>query len=312
MRVAFAGTPRFALPALAALASSPHELVGVLTQPDRPSGRGLNLSASEVKLAAQSRGLPLAQPASLQAAVGLAALRAWRPDLLVVVAYGLLLPPPVLELPALGCINVHASLLPRWRGAAPIARAILAGDAETGITIMQMDAGLDSGPILLQRRLVIDRAMTAGELEEALAPLGAASLLEAVAQLEAGTARPRPQPEEGVTHAAKVRKSEARIDWRSSAFAIERQVRAFNPWPIAETRWAGEPLRIHAAHAQSGQAPASECEPGTILAVAREAIVVACGEGSLAVTELQRPGRRLVSAAQFAAAGRLLEGERLG
>lgn len=321
MRIAFAGTPEFALPALSALASSSHELVGVLTQPDRPSGRGRHLSPSPVKLAAQSHGLPVAQPPSLKTAEGRAALEAWRPDALIVVAYGLILPPAVLELPRLGCINVHASVLPRWRGAAPIARAILAGDTETGITIMKMDAGLDTGPLLLQRRIPIDPAATTGSLQEALGGLGAAALLEALAQIEGGTARPRPQPTEGVTYAAKVAKSEAAIDWRSSALAIERRVRAFNPWPIAETRCAGEPLRIHAAHAlalieprAAAQAPVARSEPapGTILAVRREAIVVACGEGDLAITELQRAGRKPLAAAQFAMSGRLSEGQRLG
>jgi methionyl-tRNA formyltransferase len=311
LRVAFAGTPHFALPALAALAASSHELVGVLTQPDRPSGRGRHLSASPVKLAAQSYGVPLAQPSSLKTAEGRAALEAWRPDALVVAAYGLILPPTVLELPRLGCINVHASLLPRWRGAAPVARAILAGDAETGITIMQMDAGLDTGPILLERKIAIDRAATAGRLEEALAALGADALLEALRQIEGGSARSRPQPREGVTYAAKLAKSEAVIDWRSSALAIERQVRAFNPWPIAETRLSAEPLRIHAAHALA-RVDSSAGVPGTVLALDPGAIVVACGEGALALTELQRPGRKPLPAAEFARAGWLSEGQRLG
>ncbi len=310
MRIAFAGTPEFALPALAALASSSHHIVGVLTQPDRPSGRGRHLAASPVKHAAQSRGLALAQPPSLQTAEGRAALGAWRPDALIVVAYGLMLPPAVLELPPLGCINIHASLLPRWRGAAPIARAILAGDAATGITIMKMDAGLDTGPILLQRPIAIDPAATTGRLQAQLAMLGAAALLEALAGIEAGTARPRAQPAEGVTYAAKLSKAEAPIDWRSSALAIERQVRAFNPWPVAETRCAGESLRIHAAHVHPRIGLARE--PGTILAIEREAIVVACGEGNLGITELQRAGRKPLPAAQFAMAGWLAAGSRLG
>jgi len=309
LRVAFAGTPDFALPALAALASSAHRLVGVLTQPDRPSGRGRHLASSPVKLAAQSYGVPLDQPSSLQTAEGRAALGAWRPDVLVVAAYGLILPPVVLELPSLGCINIHASLLPRWRGAAPIARAILAGDTATGVTIMRMDAGLDTGPILLQRDITLDPAATTGSLQRTLGGLGAETLLEALAEIERGASHPRPQPREGVTYAAKVKKSEAQINWRSSASAIERQVRAFNPWPIAETRWAGEPLRIHAAHALTD---AVERPPGTLLALGREAILVACGAGSLAVTELQRAGGRILSAAEFARGGRLREGEQLG
>jgi methionyl-tRNA formyltransferase len=313
LRIAFAGTPKFALPALAALAASPHELVGVLTQPDRPSGRGRQILPSPVKLAAQSYGVPVAQPASLKTTEGLAALGAWRPDALVVVAYGLMLPPAVLALPALGCVNIHASLLPRWRGAAPIARAILGGDRETGVTIMKMDAGLDTGPVLLQRRIAIDRAATAGHLQEALARLGAEALIEALAQVAAGTARMLAQPSEGATYAAKVQKSEAPIDWHASALAIERQVRAFNPWPVAETRWAGEPLRILSAQALSAAAhDLARGETGTIVAVERDAIVIACGEGRLAITELQRAGRKPLSAAQFANAGRISPGQRLG
>jgi methionyl-tRNA formyltransferase len=310
LRVAFAGTPEFALPALRALASSPHALVGVLTQPDRPSGRGRRVLPSPVKLAAQSYGLPVSQPASLRSDEPLAALRAWRPDALVVVAYGLLLPPAVLELPRFGCINIHASLLPRWRGAAPVARAILAGDTETGVTIMSMDAGLDTGPILLERSLPIDRAATTGSLQQALATLGAAALLEVLEDLAAGRARPRPQPAAAATYAPKVQKAEALIDWRASASVIERQIRAFNPWPIAETRWEGEPLRIHAGAADATVAEMRE--PGTVIGVEREAIWVACGEGRLAITELQRPGRRQLPAGEFANAGQLSVGQHLG
>jgi methionyl-tRNA formyltransferase len=313
LRVAFAGTPEFALPALGALAASPHCLVGVLTQPDRPSGRGRRILPSPVKLAAQSYGVPVAQPARLRGDEGLAALRAWHPDALVVVAYGLILPPEVLELPRFGCINIHASLLPRWRGAAPVARAILAGDVETGITIMSMDAGLDTGPIVLARSLNIDRAATTGSLQQELAALGAAALLEAMQEIEAGNARPRPQAAGAATYAPKVQKSEALIDWRASAMAIERQVRAFNPWPITETRWAGEPLRIHAARAViPGEHAANGREAGTVIALEQKEIWVACGEGSLAITELQRPGRRRLGAAEFANAGQLSVGQRLG
>ncbi len=310
MRVAFAGTPQFALPALSALASSPHELVGVLTQPDRPSGRGRRTQPGPVKLAAQAYGLPVAQPASLGTQEGLAALRAWRPEVLVVAAYGLILPPAVLDLPPLGCINIHPSLLPRWRGAAPIARAILAGDSQTGVTIMKMDSGLDTGPILLQRPVPIDRAATTGRLQETLASMGAGALLEALEQIAHGAARPRPQPAEGVAYAAKVEKAEAVIDWAASALDIERRVRAFDPWPVAETRWAGEPLRILAAH-ELANAPGT-AEAGTIVAARRDAIVVACGTGSLALTELQRAGRRRLSAAEFVTSGRISEGQRLG
>ena len=317
MRVAFAGTPEFALPALRALAASHHQIVGVLTQPDRPSGRGRQIVPSPVKLAAVSFGFPIAQPARLRSEEELAALRDWHPDALVVVAYGLILPPPVLELPSFGCINIHASLLPRWRGAAPIARAILAGDAETGVTIMSMDAGLDTGPILLERSLPIDRAATTGSLQQALATLGAGALLEVLEEVAAGTAQRRPQPPTGATYAAKVEKSEALIDWRASALAIERQVRAFNPWPTAETRWAGEPLRIHAARAampgdRAPVAPTGAHSVGSVIALEREAIWVACGEGSLAITELQRPGRKRLGAAEFVHGGQISLGQRLG
>jgi methionyl-tRNA formyltransferase len=309
LRVAFAGTPEFALPALHALAQARRELVGVLTQPDRPKGRGQQTAASPVKVAAQALGLPVSQPRSLKLPVDRAELEAWRPDLLVVVAYGLLLPPAVLGLPRLGCINIHASLLPRWRGAAPIQRALLAGDAETGVTIMQMDAGLDTGAILLQRTLAIDPEATSGTLHDQLAGLGATALLEAVAALEDGSAHPHAQPAAGATYAAKVEKAEARIDWRRSAVEIERQVRAFNPWPIAETRASGEQLRIFSARAVD---TAGDEPPGTVLALRQEALVVRCGAGSLAITELQRPGRKRLPARDFLKAGDLIPGRLLG
>src|SRR5690349_12888650 len=209
LRIAFAGTPQFALPALRVLLASAHRVVGVLTQPDRPAGRGRELRASPVKLLAMQRELPLDQPATLKTPEGRAALASWTPDLLVVVAYGLILPPVVLALPRLGCVNIHGSLLPRWRGAAPIQRAILAGDAETGVTIMQLDAGLDTGPILLERRRPIHSHDSAGDLHDALSELGAAALAEAVDGLAAGTLAARAQPAEGVTYAPKIEKAEA-------------------------------------------------------------------------------------------------------
>jgi methionyl-tRNA formyltransferase len=319
LRIAFAGTPEFALPALHALAASPHRLVGVLTQPDRPSGRGRRIQPSPVKLAARAYGLPVAQPQTLGTPEERAELGSWRPDLLVVVAYGLILPPAALELPRLGCLNIHASLLPRWRGAAPVQRAILAGDAITGVTIMQMDAGLDTGPILAQRSVPIDRTMTSGRLHDLLAALGAEALLGTLADVAAGAASPRAQPAEGVTYAAKIEKSDAQIDWRSSALQIERQVRAFDPRPAAETRLGEEPLRILAAHvleregaAGPSAADTSSAPAGTIIAVGRDAIVVSCGEGRLAITKLQRAGRKPLSARDFANAGRLASGQRLG
>jgi len=317
LRVAFAGTPEFALPALAALRSH-HAVVGVLTQPDRPSGRGRRLTASPVKLAAVADGLPLAQPHTLKGEAAQAQLSSWRPDVLVVVAYGLLVPPGVLGLPPLGCINIHASLLPRWRGAAPIERAILAGDSLTGISIMQMDAGLDTGPVLLQRRIEISRAHTGGSLRTELAVLGAATLLEALSGLAAGTLTPEPQAEQGATYAARIEKAEARIDFQADAIEIERQVRAFNPEPIAETCLEGEQLRIYSARALEAtgdrilsRTDDKSVDPGTILSVQDGYMVVQCGRGRLAVTEVQRPGRRPISVRDFSHSLEL-PGRRLG
>ena len=319
MRVAFAGTPEFALPALAALRAH-HELVGVLTQPDRPSGRGRHLTASAVKTAALARHTPLAQPQTLKTEAGRAELAAWHPEVLVVVAYGLILPAEVLTLPRLGCVNIHASLLPRWRGAAPIERAILAGDAETGVSIMQMDAGLDTGPVLLQRRLGITRDDTTGSLRVALAELGTALLLEALEGLSAGTLHASPQGAEGATYAAKIAKAEARIDWSADAREIERQVRAFKPWPIAESLIGGEQLRILAARAvpsdragptKAWEEVANVINPGMIVAVHDGSMLVQCGRGCLAITQVQRAGRRPVSVRDFAH-GLALTGRQLG
>jgi methionyl-tRNA formyltransferase len=314
LRVAFAGTPEFALPALAALITR-HEVVGVLTQPERPAGRGQKLKLSPVKAAALAAQLPVAQPQSLKNDAGRADLIAWRPDVLVVVAYGLMLPPPVLHLPRLGCINIHASLLPRWRGAAPIQRAILAGDNESGVSIMQMDAGLDTGPVLLQRRCAISREHTGGLLHDELSALGAAALLDALDGLEKGSLHGVPQPLEGATYAAKIDKAECRINWRHDAQSIERQVRAFNPWPVAETLLEGEQLRIFAARAESalhGAVNASKsADPGAIIAVQDDFMRVACGAGTLAITQVQRPGRRPVPVRDFSNS-LALAGRRLG
>jgi methionyl-tRNA formyltransferase len=309
LKIAFAGTPEFALPALRALLKSTHRVVGVLTQPDRPAGRGQQLRASPVKLLARDARLPLAQPPSLKTPGGCAELTSWGPDVLVVVAYGLILPPPVLELPRLGCLNIHGSLLPRWRGAAPIQRAILAGDPETGVTIMRMDAGLDTGPVLLERRRPIGSHDTAGDLHDALSELGASALIEALDRLAAGTITARAQPVEGVTYAAKIDKSEAPLDWTKSAIQLDAQVRAFNPWPVAETRMAGETLRVLQARVAASEGV--EAEPGTLLGLADDGLRVACGKGVLAVRELQRAGKRPVSARDFANAVRLT-GLRLG
>jgi methionyl-tRNA formyltransferase len=321
LRVAFAGTPEFALPALEALLER-HRIVGVLTQPDRPRGRGRRIEPGPVKRTALERGLPLAQPETLATEEARTPLEAWDPDALVVVAYGLVLPREVLALPPLGCLNIHASLLPRWRGAAPIERAILAGDAETGVTIMQMDSGLDTGPVLLRRRLTISSSHTAGTLRDELSRLGAAALLEALEGLAHGTLKPAPQPAEGVSYAAKIAKSEAWIDWRRDALDIERQIRAFNPWPVAETALDGEPLRIFRGRAERAGEElklasnerhilAKIPEPGSIVAVLDDFVLVQCGLGRLRVLEVQRPGRRRVSARDYAH-GMSLGGRQLG
>jgi len=309
LRIAFAGTPQFAVPALRVLLSSSHRVVGVLTQPDRPAGRGQQLRASPIKLLAAEHGLPIAQPATLKTPEGRAELERWAPDLLVVVAYGLILPPPVLALPRLGAVNIHGSLLPRWRGAAPIQRAILAGDAETGVTIMLLDAGLDTGPILLERRRPIHSHETAGDLHDALSELGAAALAEALDGITSGRLVPRPQPATGATYAPKIEKAEARLDWSAGVVEIDRRVRAFNPWPMAETTFAGEPLRV--MRARIADQHACDAAPGTLLGIAEDGLRVACGEGVLAVRELQRAGKRPVSARDFANAVRL-DGLRFG
>jgi methionyl-tRNA formyltransferase len=311
LRIAFAGTPDFALPALHALKQSRHTLVGVLTQPDRPKGRGRQIASSPVKIAAQAYGLPVSQPNTLKTDADRAELASWQPDVLVVVAYGLILPRAALDLPRLGCMNIHASLLPRWRGAAPIQRAIMAGDAETGITIMRMDIGLDTGPMFLQRPLTIAPDDTGGSLHDRLADEGGAAVLEALDALAADNAHSTPQPEIGVTYAAKIDKSEATVDWRRSAEEIERQVRAFNPWPIAETRLDGEQLRIHRASANVNVIGTICAEPGTIVDVRDDFVLVACGRGHLALKELQRPGRRPVAARDLANTLKLT-GRRLG
>lgn len=299
MHIAFAGTPEFALPAFEALIHSPHRLVGVLTQPDRPKGRGRQLAASPVKLAALEHGVPISQPSSLKQEADRADLAGWRPDVLVVVAYGLILPKAVLELPRFGCVNIHASLLPRWRGAAPIQRAILAGDEHTGVSIMKMDAGLDTGPVYLETGVPIEAEDTAGTLHDRLAREGGLALLQVLDQLPSGNARLTPQREDGVTYAAKVDKSEALIDWNRAAVEIHRKVRAFNPWPIAETRLEGEQLRIHGARLETAAEAHSHSiahVPGMIVGIRDNSILVACGSGHLALTEVQRPGRRPVAA----------------
>jgi methionyl-tRNA formyltransferase len=304
LRVVFAGTPAFAATALEAIAGH-HPIVGVITQPDRPAGRGRALQASPVKAVAQVRGLPVLQPPTLRGtqAETLAVrqqLADWRPDVMIVVAYGLILPGEVLALPRLGCINIHASLLPRWRGAAPIQRAILAGDPTTGVTIMQMDEGLDTGPMLLARSIPIGPVTVASELHDELAALGARLILDALAGLEAGTLRPTPQPAEGVTYAAKLAKSEGIVDWSADAVAIDRQVRALNPWPAAQAMWRDEPVKLLRSQVLVGHEPPVHAAPGAVLGLREGLLEVACGKGVLGIAQLQRAGRRALAAPDFA------------
>ncbi|WP_409460535.1 methionyl-tRNA formyltransferase [Stenotrophomonas maltophilia] len=296
MRIVFAGTPEFAVSSLRAAARH-HEVVAVYTQPDRPAGRGRGLAPSPVKLEAVARGIPVYQPESLKDEAAQQQLRDLQPDLMVVVAYGLILPKAVLAIPPHGCWNVHASLLPRWRGAAPIQRAIQAGDETTGVCLMQMEAGLDTGPVLLHQELPIAATDTGGQLHDRLAELGAQVLSDGLGLLRAGI-KPiaRPQPEQGVTYAHKLDKAEAKLDWAQDAGALARTVRAFNPWPIAEATLAGERVRIHGAVALDlvhGQAP------GTVLAAGREGIDIACGQGALRLRVLQREGGKAITAADY-------------
>ena len=296
MKIVFAGTPEFAVASLRAAARH-HEVVAVYTQPDRPAGRGRGLAPSPVKLEAIARGIPVFQPESLKDEAAQQQLRDLQPDLMVVVAYGLILPKAVLAIPTHGCWNVHASLLPRWRGAAPIQRAIQAGDAETGVCLMQMEAGLDTGPVLLRQHTPIQPAELGGQLHDRLAELGAQVLADGLGLLRAGL-KPvaQPQPAEGVTYAHKLDKAEARLDWSADAVSLERTVRAFNPWPIAEAQLAGERVRIHGAVAlpdNQGQAP------GTLLAASRDGIDIACGQGALRLRVLQREGGKAITAADY-------------
>ncbi len=318
LRVAFAGTPEFALVALADLHAAGFEVPMVLTQPDRPAGRGMKLNPSPVKAFAQAHGMTVAQPRSLRldgkypedAALAQAALRAARIDVMVVAAYGLILPQWVLDLPRLGCLNIHASLLPRWRGAAPIHRAIEAGDAQTGITLMQMDAGLDTGDMLQVEALNIEPNDTTASLHDRLAALGGRMLIDVLRQAAAGALARTPQPQQGITYAHKIDKAEGLIDWRLSAQVIARRVRAFDPFPGASTTLAdGTVLKIWQAAVLSTTHAVS---PGTVLAVGPEGITVACGEGALCLTELQRPGGKRLMVRDFLQSAPALLHQRLG
>ncbi|HEX4779434.1 MAG TPA: methionyl-tRNA formyltransferase [Usitatibacter sp.] len=304
MRLVFAGTPPFAARALEALLAAGHEITLVLTRPDKPAGRGLQVAASAVGALAAARGLPLSKPRSLRDAQALEPITAAGPDAMVVAAYGLILPREALAIPEQGCVNIHASLLPRWRGAAPIQRAILAGDARTGICIMRMEEGLDTGPVLLEKDTAIGAREAAGALTERLGELGAEAIVEALRHLP--TLRARAQDEARATYAAKVEKSEAPIDWRRTAEEIDRQVRAFDPAPGATARFEGDTLKIWSAEPVTGRGV-----PGTVLEASEGRLVVAAGTGALALGTLQRPGGKRLSAAEYLRGARVRTGARL-
>ncbi|MBF0182488.1 MAG: methionyl-tRNA formyltransferase [Magnetococcales bacterium] len=288
------GTPDFAVPSLTALLNGPDPVVGVVTQLDKPTGRGMTMTASPVKTTAVERGIPLLQPRTLRDPETFATLEAWQPDLVVVTAFGQILPQAVLNLPTHGCINVHASLLPRWRGAAPIQRALLAGDSHSGVTIMQMEAGLDTGPILAMKQLPLDETMTGGRLHDTLATLGAQLLVSTIAGLKTGNVRPSPQPAEGVTHAAKLTRTDEKIDFRQPAATIQRRILALNPWPGAVAELEGRPIKILACRVADGSG-----SPGTLITLQNDGPEIACGEGSVIVREVQLPGKRRMTAQEW-------------
>ncbi|TCV96310.1 methionyl-tRNA formyltransferase [Luteibacter rhizovicinus] len=297
LRLVFAGTPDFAVPCLEACRASGADVVAVYTQPDRPAGRGRKLTASPVKEAAIAAGIAVEQPESFKAEADRDTLAAYAPDLMVVVAYGLILPRKVLAIPRLGCWNVHASLLPRWRGAAPIQRAILAGDTESGVDLMQMEAGLDTGPMLVERRTPISADDTGGSLHDRLSVLGADALAEGLRRVMAGeTLVATPQADTGVEYAHKLDKAEALLDFTRPAIELERKVRAFDPWPVAEAEVAGERLRIWSAVAIAGEPGAV---PGSLLAASRDGLDIACAEGALRLLAVQRAGGRRIGVVDY-------------
>ena len=307
LRVGFAGTPPFAARALAAILDAGHEVPLVLTQPDRPSGRGLATVASAVKALAQERDIAVLQPPTLRSDEARAPLLAIPLDVLVVAAYGLILPPAVLSWPRFGCLNIHASLLPRWRGAAPIQHAILAGDAVTGVTIMQMDAGLDTGPMVSTAETRIDRSDTAGALTERLAGMGADAIVGTLERLQSeGALAATPQPAGGAMYAAKIDTGQAMLEWSQAAEALERKVRAFDPAPGTRFTLAGDAVKVWSAEVGSGAG-----QPGTVVNISRDAIEVACGDGSLRLLMVQPPGGKRMSASAFAAGRRLVPGSKL-
>ena len=301
MKIVFAGTPDFAALSLNALLAAGHDIALVLTQPDRPSGRGMVLRSSPVKIAAEASGIDVFQPLTLKDPATQERIRAVHADAMIVAAYGLILPQAVLDMPRFGCINIHASLLPRWRGAAPIQRAIEAGDTESGVCIMQMEAGLDTGPVLLSGHVPIATNETAGTLHDKLADMGARLIVETLAKLPIDAVA---QPQIGVTYAAKIEKAEAQIDWRRPAREIERQIRAFNPFPGAAGTLDGAAIKVWRAELVAAEAP-----PGTVVSVERRGIVVACGDGGLCLTELQKAGGKRWPVAQFRAGNPIAPGK---
>lgn len=307
MRIVFMGTPEFAVPSLEALLRSEEKVVGVVTQPDRPKGRGQMLTPSPVKLVAEREGIPLLQPTKMKDSAFLDALRAWQPDLIVVVAFGRILPPVILELPPLGCINVHASLLPKYRGAAPIHWAIINGERETGITTMLMDAGMDTGPILLQERVLIEPDETAGTLSTKLAEVGGRLLSDTIRRLKEGTIAPQPQDHAQATMAPLLKKEDGLIDWKRPATEIANRIRGLSPWPGAYTHAAEERWTIWRARPLLEEAKEG-APPGTLVKVTKEALHVATGDGVLAITELQPANSRRMTVHEYLAGHRLSPG----
>jgi methionyl-tRNA formyltransferase len=310
MNLVFAGTPEFSVPALEALIAAGHRIVAVYTQPDRPAGRGRKLAMSPVKECALAHGIEVRQPATLKTEAEADALRELSPDTMIVIAYGLILPQAILDIPKRGCINVHASLLPRWRGAAPIQRAIEAGDAVTGVTIMQMEAGLDTGPMLATAETPITPADTGASLHDRLSTLGATLLVETLARLEQGVVTPQSQDNTRATYAAKLNKDEARINWAEDAAILARRIRAFNPWPVTHTTLDGKPLRLWLATANDANTTSQP--PGTVLAADADGIRVQCGHGVLTITQLQPEGGKPLDARAFLNGRPLAPGTRLG
>ncbi|MCL4148169.1 UNVERIFIED_CONTAM: hypothetical protein GTU68_007305 [Idotea baltica] len=309
MRILFAGTPEFAASTLTALLNTEHTVCAVYTQPDRPAGRGRKLTASPVKQIALQHAIPIEQPHNFKEPADREILSRYQADLMIVVAYGLLLPQIILDMPKLGCINIHASLLPRWRGAAPIQRAILAGDTETGICIMQMEAGLDTGPVIARAVCPINSSDTTQQLHDRLAELGATTLITTLPTLAELQAKAMPQNDADSCYAAKLDKSEATINWQQNANVIVRQINAFNPWPIAQTQWNDKTLRIWSANNIESTQGAL---PGTILTVNKDSLVIACQNSALEITQVQAPGKRAMAIRDFLNANTISVGDYFG